>query len=120
MAAQLNLGNAYAKSRQFDEASKVYKAVVAAKPNDFAAHYNLGLMYGRLNLVQEATAELRKAIDIKPDYAEARYTLGLIYFAGGDQAKAIEQYERLKDFKSPLADDLRKKISTTTYGEPKR
>lgn len=118
-AAQLNLGNAYAKSRQFDEAAKAYKAVVAATPNDFAAHYNLGLMYGRLNLIQEGIAELSKAIEIKPDYSEARYTLALVYHAVGDQAKAIEQYQRLKDFKSPLANDLGKKIRTTTYGEIK-
>jgi len=75
----MQVGNAHASLGQFDEALKVYQAVLALKPDKAAAHTNIGVVYYQAGRLDEAVTELKKALEIDPKDAETEYMLGAAY-----------------------------------------
>lgn len=74
-----NLGNAYGRFGQYDEALDALKTAAKLEPNEPAAHYNLGVNYLKLGQYQQAVDEFKKTVELKPDYADAWNNLGYAY-----------------------------------------
>ena len=73
--AHYNLGNAYAKSGQYQKAIASFKEAIRTKPDYAEAHHNLGITCAILGRYEEAIASFKEAIRIKPDYADAHNNL---------------------------------------------
>ena len=55
----------------YDSAEKVYRQVVAIRPNEFLGHYNLAGFLETLGRVDEAITEYKACLDIVPEAPEA-------------------------------------------------
>jgi tetratricopeptide (TPR) repeat protein len=75
-----------------DEALKMFRRVVALRPDHALAYYNLGLVLKRVDRAGDAIEALRRALAIEPR-PEAHFALGTLYFHQGEfdrAAKALE------------------------------
>ena len=81
--AHNNLGNAYAKQGNLDEAVEEYKKALVVNPNYAQAHKNLGIVFDKQGNLDEAVVEYNKALTVNTNYAEAHKNLGIIYGSKG-------------------------------------
>lgn len=90
--AHNNLGLAYQKKGQLNEAIREYLTALKFNPDYAKAHINLGIAYGQQGRYDEAVFELINAIRLNPGYADAYYDLGLSYQLQGRYEQAINEY----------------------------
>ncbi len=64
--------------RDFPEAVRGYRAVLAADPASIEARYLLGLVYVSMDSLARAEEELGRAVELDPANADAREALGLV------------------------------------------
>ena len=57
-----NLAIAHTFGRQYDQARKVFKKLIALQPDNAATYYNVAVLYALQNNVSESLAWLNKAI----------------------------------------------------------
>jgi superkiller protein 3 len=84
-------------------AVELYKAILAAKPNESRAHYGLGRALGG----DAGAQEFRRSLDLFPRYGAAQFALAAAYRRKGEEGKAQEilrDYERDKLLLPPLDD----------------
>lgn len=102
---------------------KHLKEAIRINPDDAKAYHILGLLYQFLGQVltvyrvdakdalkQDAIDAFKQAIRIKPTYKDAHYQLGLAYLDTGQNNKAREEYQILKNLDSVKAKKLINKI----------
>jgi tetratricopeptide (TPR) repeat protein len=65
--AYYNMGVAYDKLKEYQEAIDAYKEAIKIKPDDHKAYYNMGVAYDKLKEYQEAIDACKEAIKIKSD-----------------------------------------------------
>ena len=65
------------QEKKFEEAEKLYRAILQAQPGRSDANNNLGVLLQQLGRLDEAEESYKKAIELKPDYGEAFYNLGV-------------------------------------------
>jgi len=87
--AELNLGSAFLKKGQLDEAIAHFQKALEIKPDYADAHNNLGKALLQNGQLDEAMAQFQKALDIKPDHAEAHNNLGAALLKKGGVDEAI-------------------------------
>ena len=93
LRAYRELGEAYLRKGQLDEAKEQDERALEIDPNFVDAHYNLGYMFlitGRLN---DAIAEYRRTLQIKPDFAQAHSNLGVALLQQGQVGDAIREFQ---------------------------
>jgi tetratricopeptide (TPR) repeat protein len=88
-----NLGVAYYKQGQLDEAMEEFRIALKLKPDYEKTHNNLGVVYDKLGRTDEAIEEFLTALKLKPDFAEAHYNLGTAYNVRGRIDEAIDEYK---------------------------
>ena len=93
--AHFNLGVAYTKSSQLQQAIASYKKVLKIIPNDTGALNNLGHAYIHLNRYKEAINVLKEVVRLNPDHANAHYNLGSVYKAINLNDRAIAAYKEV-------------------------
>lgn len=81
----INLGLAWIEGRRLDEASKVFRQVLALPDRDESpasnhtlAHYNLAIIYKRQDQREAAIKEAQAALAIAPDFEPAQELLTII------------------------------------------
>lgn len=87
-----------------------FRRAVAANPADFRARTLMGYALRHLGRLEEAVAAYDGALAVKPDYAEAVEYRGIAHLLRGDRAAAARDYRKLVLLRSPLAEDLKKRI----------
>jgi tetratricopeptide (TPR) repeat protein len=94
-AAYNNLGNAYMKDRQHDQAIDAYKKALELDPKFSEAYYNLGNLYAQKKEYDLAVRNYREAIGQRKDFREAYYKLAKVYDRQGKREDAIRTYKEL-------------------------
>ncbi len=77
------------EQKDYVNAEREYRAVLAIKPDFAEVHMNLGLLYQLQDRIPDATAEFRRALRLKPTLAGANFFLGVNYCKSGDGTQAI-------------------------------
>ena len=90
--AHVNLISLYGRTKQWADAERHYRAVVALGYNLDEAHYNYGVLLGLQGRWAEAEAAYRAAIAANPLHAVARNNLGQILEMERKVPEALEQY----------------------------
>ncbi len=70
----------------------------------------MGYALRHLDRLDEAVAAYDKALRVNPKYAEALEYRGVAHLLRGNRAAAMRDYQKLVLLRSPLAEDLRKRI----------
>ena len=87
--AHFSAAQAAQQRRDYADAEREYRAVLAEVPDFAEVHMNLGLLYQLQDRTPEAMAEFRRALKIKPALAGANFFLGVDYCKNGDGTRAI-------------------------------
>jgi protein involved in polysaccharide export with SLBB domain/Flp pilus assembly protein TadD len=99
-------GVASFESGKLDEAIGKLAQAVKLDPRNAQAQYSLGLAYSKSNLYKEAAESFKRAARFKPDWAEAHFRLGWMYYVLDKRNSALDEYQKLLDLGSPLANTL--------------
>ena len=99
--AMTNLGVAYYNLGQLDKAIEQYNRAIEIAPDDAdirsnlaAAHVQMHQSTGDPEELDSAVEQYEKAIGLNADLAEAHFGLGVIYALQGNNAQAIQAFER--------------------------
>jgi tetratricopeptide (TPR) repeat protein len=84
--AWFELGKAYYKVEQWDQAVAAFQKVIALDPNRQAAYANLGAVYHRQNKLDLAASQYEKALELNPDDGEVTYNLAALYIQKATQS----------------------------------
>ncbi len=93
-SAHYNLAASLARSNEFPEAERHFRAALEKKPNT-QTHAGLGFVLWKLDRVDEAIAQLQHAIEADPKNAAAYDQLGTILVQQGEFEEAASTYRRL-------------------------
>ncbi len=89
-----NLGLAYLKLQQLEEAEQAFRQALQQNDRDAVAHNHLGILQRQKGEFAEALERYLRAIEIDDDYAQAHLNLGILYdLYLQDLEKALRQYE---------------------------
>lgn len=83
-----------------EEALRELAAAEAASPEDAEAPYLKGKALLGLGRFEAAAEAFRKALDLRPEMANWRYQLGVAYQKSGQQARADEEFARLRHLRA--------------------
>ena len=89
-----NLGQAYDKIGNYDQAIIEFQQALSINPNYFFGLNNLGNIYGKQRKYEEAINYFRKALIQKPDYSPAHYNIARAYHLVGKRQDAIMAYRK--------------------------
>jgi cytochrome c-type biogenesis protein CcmH/NrfG len=81
-----NLGKAYYKAEQWDQAVVAFEKAIELDPSHQASYANLGAAYHRQNRLDLAASEYEKALELKPDDGEVIYNLAAVYIQKATQS----------------------------------
>jgi serine/threonine-protein kinase len=90
----LELANALAKAKRYEEAVGYGRVAVALRPDAAAAHASLGNALAAKKDLEGAIAAYRKAIELDPKFAPAHCNLGLVLCDKKDLEGAIAEYRQ--------------------------
>jgi serine/threonine-protein kinase len=90
--ANVQLGEVYYGSRDWDSAAAVYQQVIAANPRRVSAYKKLGDIYWETQRFDEAEDAYRKMIETKSDYFYGYANLGYFLQANGHIDEAVQLY----------------------------
>jgi tetratricopeptide (TPR) repeat protein len=100
LGAYVGLSSVYENKKDLNKAIENYLVILSAASNNPEALFNLGrLLYNRREKGDLDNAEKLwlEAVRLQPGYSNALYSLGLLYEAKGDDAKALEYYNKVKE-----------------------
>jgi len=89
----LEQGIAYKIEGNYDEAIKVFQAILAEEPNSSEAHHQLGLVYGFIGLFDESLEELQRSIRLDGTNLVTHNDLALTYAMLGMNDDAKSEFE---------------------------
>ncbi|MEW6681550.1 MAG: tetratricopeptide repeat protein [Nitrospirota bacterium] len=93
--AWFNLGVAYQKVGEREQALKAYRKALALRPSRVASHINLGAILVDLGRTNEAIEAFQGALVVEPSSIMARYNLAAAYRGAGRREDAKREYETL-------------------------
>lgn len=95
VAGHLNLGIAYGRIEDWENAEGSLRRALELSPRHPAAHNELGIVLRRQGRFDEARASYERALDIAPEFHFARRNLAILCeLFLSDSACALEHYER--------------------------
>ena len=104
--ARYNLGNAFYRRDQTDEAIGEFTEAVRLAPGYASARNNLGLAYLKKGLLPDAIDELSVAVRLSPGSPNYQANLGNAYLAQGQAGEAIGAFERALDIRPDSPETL--------------
>jgi len=106
LPAVLERATALHRSGDLAEAERLYKTILAAKPDHLSALHLLGLVALQRGHHDEGLRLIDNALAIKPDYAEALNNRGSALGALNRQPEALESYDKALAIKPDYAGAL--------------
>jgi len=92
LLAQIQIEN-----NEIQSAIKSVEAITLFNPLDSVAFFQLGLLHYAAEEFQSSVRAFEKALGIYSEYANARYFLGLSYWRLGNNARALEEFKKVKE-----------------------
>lgn len=90
-----NLGLAFLKLQQPDEAEQAFLQAIERNSRDAVAYNHLGILQRQKGQFEDARKRYQRAIDIDEDYARAHLNLGILFdIYLQDLDKALRQYQK--------------------------
>jgi tetratricopeptide (TPR) repeat protein len=80
----------YEKEKMWEDASKIYKAILVLNPNDFDVNYRMSVISLTLQDIQGSSDYLKKAMSLQPNNPNVMHQMGVILFSTGKYSEAIE------------------------------
>ena len=77
-----------------EEATKIFKQVLAQDPNFVLAYYDLAVAQRDSGQVDQAIQSYEKILSIHPDFPETLSNVGGFYFRNGQVDKAVQSFKR--------------------------
>lgn len=90
-----NLGFALMNQGKGEEATEVYRQLLAVVPEHPGAFHNLGIIYKDMGRYEEAETATKNALRIAPDYVDAMMNLTQVYVQQERYAEAEEACRKL-------------------------
>lgn len=103
-AYHFNLGLAYKKMNEQDQALQAFRQAQALNPESFSANKELGENLARLGNFDEARYYFEKATVLNPEDVDTLYNLGVCLINLGEPEKALPYFEQVISFKKNYAD----------------
>jgi tetratricopeptide (TPR) repeat protein len=92
--AQLLAGKALARAHAWQEASQIFRSLLALEPHHAGAAIGLGEALAALRQPVEAESAFRRALQVEPNSADAWFGLGNALVAQGRVAEAADAFQR--------------------------
>jgi tetratricopeptide (TPR) repeat protein len=98
------LATYYQKRQQTDDAIRLHRKLLAARPDDLSLYYQTASLYKSKNDHEAAITVLTRALDRFPDEWQVHYRVGLAYMqraakdlSASDKRRAVEHLEKALD-----------------------
>lgn len=101
-----NLGLFYLNDGRTDEAMRLFRESIAAKPTYALAYLNLAAAYLTTERYQDALDSLQWAVRFDPNNPKVHFALGTVYHHLGEREKAMAELRVLRDKGAHEADML--------------
>jgi protein involved in polysaccharide export with SLBB domain len=99
-------GVALSEAGNLDEAIAAFKESLKLKPEDAQTYFSMGMTYSKSKSYKEAFDSFKLALRYQPDWPEAHFRLGVMSYVLGKRNQATDEYKKLKQINSPLANIL--------------
>ena len=96
------------KLGRFQEAKKLYEAVVSMDPGYVEALNNLGIIYIREGDFNAAKENLEKAVRLNPRHVESYYNMACLYAIKGEAEQSLEYLKKAVSLDSNVREWARK------------
>src|SRR5712691_10316219 len=101
-----NAGMSLYDSGKLNDAIAAFKQADRLKPDDPHTKYMLGMVYSKSKSYKDAADSFKQAVRFKPDWPEAHFKLGTMSYVLGRRSQSLEEYKKLLELNSPLANRL--------------
>ncbi len=82
------------KNKKWDEAAKLYQAILTIDTDNFEGNYKLGLLYITLQDMNNAFTYLDKALKLQKDNPQVLYQMGTLMFFNDKYKEAVDYLEK--------------------------
>jgi hypothetical protein len=89
-----NLGDYYARQKQFDRAVAEFELAIKLLPRYADAYHNLATTYVQLGKIQEAVANFEKALELNPSLWQTHAALALVYYNQNQYEAALSHLDK--------------------------
>lgn len=94
----------YEKSKQWDDAAKIYKAILIINPNNFNANYRMSIIALTLQDINAAFGYLQTAMRLQADDPNVMHQMGVLLFSTGKFNEALTYLQKAIALKKYDAD----------------
>lgn len=92
------------RSGKLEEAARLYRAILAAAPNDFDALHLLGVLLSSRRQSAEGIELIKRALALQPEFAGAHNNLGTALLAAKQTQQALASFQRAVELKADFAE----------------
>lgn len=94
----------YEKSKQWDDAAKIYKAILIINPNNFNANYRMSILSLTLQDINASFSYLQTAMRLQADDPNVMHQMGVLLFSTGKFNEALTYLQKAIALKKYDAD----------------
>lgn len=84
----INLGNTFAKKRDYKNALSAFAEAEKRNDKDYLLFFNRGIVYSQVGDYNKALESYEKALELKPEFSPVFRNIGIIYFVSEKYADA--------------------------------
>jgi len=92
----------FEKEKKWDDAKKLYSAIITINGNNFEANYRMGLLCLTLQNIEESFKYIQKALQLQKDDPRVQYQMGVLLFSSGREKDSLEYLERSVTLKNDM------------------
>lgn len=96
----LHLAIEMEKEKNWEEAKKVYYAILKLNNDAFEPNYRLGMLNITVQNIEEALKYMNNALKMKNDDPRVQYQMGVLMFSNGKQLDALKYFEKSLQLKN--------------------
>ncbi|MFH0975929.1 MAG: tetratricopeptide repeat protein [Spirochaetota bacterium] len=98
-----NAAQKFEKEKKWEDARKLYKAILTINKNNFEANYRLGILSIILQDIDSSFEYLQYAMILKKDDPKVFYQMGFLLFSSGRHREALIYFEKALELKEKTA-----------------